>query len=680
MLHHLWTSCCKAGTCHISRTVAVIAAAIIILIAAPLAANAQQQADAQQQAADAPAPAVQVWNVNLLTVENKLSPPEEAVPLQPITIVAARNGWFSGKVMLQSKPAVTGLAASIGQLKSDSGQTIGPDRLQVRYGVQSDTPGYYKPAGFDVLLESPPEEITQAAIWVTVHVPADAPAETYSGVLKISPGPHAANIEVPVQLKVVEWTLPDTQDWRTWIELVQSTDTTAVEYNLDLWSDDHWKQIERTFGYINRIGSRVVALPVICHTNYGNAESLIRWIPTEDGGWEHDFSRFDRYLDTAIKHMGKPKVVVIYAWDIYLNPPEGEIVPEEELPDRIRNHSYFLAVERMKNARRALRGKGPAVTVATDAEKNETDTLYLPPYEDEQSLELWKPVWEGIRDRLSKRGLLDVAVIGSLTDTWPTKQQAQALHDISGGLPWASNAHWSSVRRKGGKVHGIADVAYETNVWDQTVTVNPAVDRTYGWQRPEHVAAHYRLSTLNRMLPSTIRTQLEVEITGQQRGMGRIGADFWWAVRSPRGERKGTVTSRYRQSQWRNLDISSCILAPSPEGAVATARYEYLREGAQDTEARILIEQALLDEAARAKLGDDLAKRAQELLDARQKVLWQARGVSEEQMTELGTVTNPGRTIKSDLGKGQTWFTQSSWQARSEDLFRMAAEVQSKLK
>ena len=630
-------------------------------------------------AQDEVSPGVRVWNVNLITLESKLSPPEAGTPLEPIRIVAARNGWFSGKVIVSDKGGLDGLSANVTALTSDGGATIPPEHVQIRYGIEWQImSGYYKPAGFDKLLESPPTGVSQAAVWVTVKAPADAAPGEYKGVLSITLA-AGQPVSVPVHLKVLRWTLPETQNWQTWIELVQSTDTTAVEYEIPLWSEEHWKHIERSFGYIGRIGSRVVSLPVICHTNYGNAESLIRWIPQEDGSWKHDFSRFERYLDTAIKTMGQPKLVVINAWDIYLNPPEGEIVAEEELPESVRNHSYNLAVRRMQDARRALRGKGPAVTVTVDGEKGAIDTLYLPPYEDEQSKALWQPVWDGMRERLKQRGLLDVTMIGMLTDSWPSKEQAAFLHHVSGGMKWVSNSHWSAVKRRGGKVFGLTDVGYETTVWDVTVAVNPAVERSHGWARPEHVGAHYRMSTINRMLPAIFRTQLEVEVTGNQRGMGRIGADFWWALRDSKGGRRGTVTGRYLQSQWRNLDINSCILAPSSEGAVATARYEYLREGAQDCEARIFIEQALLNEKSRAKIGDELAAQAQSFLDLRQKALWQARGVSEEQMAELGVVTNPGRTIKSSEGKGQAWFVESKWQERSEKLFEIAAAVEAKL-
>ena len=48
---------------------------------------------------------------------------------------------------------------------------------------------------------------------------------------------------------------------------------------------------------------------------FGNAESMVRWIREDQGGWTRDFSGFGRYLDLALKYT-KPDVVCLY-WDLY---------------------------------------------------------------------------------------------------------------------------------------------------------------------------------------------------------------------------------------------------------------------------------------------------------------------------------------------------------------------------
>ena len=61
----------------------------------------------------------------------------------------------------------------------------------------------------------------------------------------------------------------------------------------------------------------------------------------------------------------------------------------------------------------------------------------------------------------------------------------------------------------------------------------------------------------------------------------------------------------------------TAILSPGKNGAISTVRVEMLRENVQEIEARIFIEKILADPAKKARLGDELAKRAQEVLDER---------------------------------------------------------------
>ncbi|MCP4783681.1 MAG: DUF4091 domain-containing protein [Fuerstiella sp.] len=600
----------------------------------------------------------------------------ESAGLQPISIVGVRNGWFSGKVVASSLRVIEDLKAQISDLKSETG-TIPADQVQIRYGAPwSGTDSRYGPRGIDILLESPPTDRSTISLWVTVKVPKESKPGIYKGSLTVGVAGGEA-IEIPVEMKVLEWTLPDTGSWRTWVEMIQSPDTLAAEYDLQLWSEEHWRMIAQAFKLIGEMGSRVIYVPLICHTNHGNEQSMVRWVAQGTDGYEHDFSIMDRYLDVAITQMGDPKIVVVNAWDVYLNEPEGDIVPDSEVTDR---RSHVLSNKRMQDARRALRGKGPAVTLVDSQGENAT-VFNLPRYEDPACRKLWQPVWSGVRQLMEQRGIADKMMIGMFTDDWPKKQEMAALNELSGSIPWVSHAHWSATQRGRTKLYDLASVGYESTVWDTTVTVNPALNRTYGWQRPAFVARHYRKAGVNRMTPSEIRGLAEVNITGNQRGLARIGGDFWYAIKDKRGRRAGNVSDRYPQSLWRNLDIRASLLAPGPTGPVATVRYEFLREGVQECEARIVIEQALTDEALRRKLGTDLASRCQTLLDERQICLWKAQGLSDKEIQSMGTVNNPGRSLdtRGRTAGGNEWFINSDWQERTEDLFVAAAEVTKRL-
>ena len=186
--------------------------------------------------------------------------------------------------------------------------------------------------------------------------------------------------------------------------------------------------------------------------------------------------------------------------------------------------------------------------------------------------------------------------------------------------------------------------------------------------------------------------------------MGRIGADFWSVIRDPRGKRVGQAFVRYPENHWRGLNISNYLLAPGPDGPVGTARLANLREGTQECEARIVIEQALLNDEQKARLGEDLVKRAQTLLDEHQRAMWKSIWTNDEHLDMMGAISGramseaiwgaltnsgvklpgfwegPARKLRDDMDNdGLDWFVKSGWQQRNKQLFAIAGEVQKRL-
>ena len=112
----------------------------------------------------------------------------------------------------------------------------------------------------------------------------------------------------------------------------------------------------------------------------------------------------------------------------------------------------------------------------------------------------------------------------------------------------------------------------------------------YGWKRPELYAEFRRFTALNEWPLSTILLFSEIQITGSQRGLGRVGADFWPVYKDEQGRRSAWIWDQYPQSLWHSCNLMSHMLVPGPAGPVASTRYELMREGIQECEARIAIE------------------------------------------------------------------------------------------
>jgi len=109
---------------------------------------------------------------------------------------------------------------------------------------------------------------------------------------------------------------------------------------------------------------------------------------------------------------------------------------------------------------------------------------------------------------------------------------------------------------------------------------------------------------------------------------------------------------------------------------VATARFEQFREGVQACEARVFIEQALLDEAQRAKLGEDLAAHCQTALDDR--ILYGLRGICNYK-NQLHDYSAPWRWRFQTGEAGHAWLQSTAWRERNGTVFTLAGEVAQKL-
>ena len=139
-------------------------------------------------------------------------------------------------------------------------------------------------------------------------------------------------------------------------------------------------------------------------------------------------------------------------------------------------------------------------------------------------------------------------------------------------------------------------------------------------------------------------------------GFGRLGADFWPLLKSKRATYP--IAGRYPGSDWGTLDVkdvSPYLLMPGKDGPISSVRFELLREGLQEAEARIFVQNALLDETQRAKLGKPLADRLRKLTTHRTRTF---RYIAE---------------YWDDVGG--RYLLSPDWDHMNAKLYRAAAEV-----
>jgi len=654
----------------------------------------------------------QVWTADPLAVDLNVDFGDRAEGVRPVVIVGARNGIFTGKVGVGSTTPIRGLKATAGDLTGDGG-SIPSANVQVRYGIpwgdyrhvnagqrRLPTPYMTKTMRLGALAEQPqaefpvlpePKEYQQLTfapdakdvpspdgavvpVWIRVRVPADVEAGTYAGTVSIEAESVEA-VDVPVEVRVADWTLPDTQGLHTFVDMIQGPDTLALEYDVPLWSDEHWRLIAESFRLIGETGARTVYIPLIVHTNFGNEESMVRWVRTGEGTYDYDFSIMDRYLDVATENMGTPKQVIFVVWDVYMMPADTlESATRSRAKDTARN------LEKLG----AAYGKGPRVTVV-DPATGQVEIAELPTHFDaDASRPLWKPLFDRLHERMAARGLQDAMMIGVQHDTWATEAEHAFFQEVTGDLPWVIHAHEGAAFNK--RQYGISKLGYQALVWKVTFSDDNAgrpkgyrggIKSHMGWARPDLVGQFDRANSRENSPNVFWLCLAETAITGSQRGTGRLGADYWKVLKDRRGSRVGRSHERYPESSWRNLFIPEAMLAPGPNGPLATDRLEAYRLGIQECEARIVLEYAM--DRAREDIGEDLATRCEDYLTRRHMAMWLALSSLNLFYDHPGASWGPtymaGYWRNGGNIGGSDWYLGAGHRELTEELFALAGEV-----
>jgi hypothetical protein len=519
---------------------------------------------------------------------------------QPVEISAARGGTFTGKAVASSATGFALSGATVTDLEHSGGKgSIAAKSVEIRYGL-------------DALLKKAPGKVARvlnrrrkpaggaiASVWLKVRVPADAAPGTYSGKLTVNAGGAKT---LPVKLTVADWRVPSPRDWETIQGFVQSPESVAIRYKVPLWSDAHFKRMEESFKLMGEAGGKKIVIYLAGRSCLGNEHTMVRWIkdPKAPGGYRHDFSVVDRYLDMALKHI-RPRVTVLYVWEKYMG-----------------GHGRFAYISK-------ARKKGNAQVTLLDPASGKMSLMKGPVMDGEEfnfarAKAFWKPVVDGVMQRLKKRGIGKTAFLGMVGDGKPSGAAVKTFKALIPSALWTENGHVIRI----GQDFGGVKVGYATAVYtgqpsppgngkkrNPMLTLFPRYGQFF----------NTRLSEWSK--PALHRHVTEMTTLTGMNGIGRFGMDFWpFRKKKDRKVRDSspTISGRFPESNQAQLNIhhSTChLLEPGPDGAVPSARYENLREGIQETQARLFIEKAL----STGRINGTLGKRARAVLDERTMLL-----------------------------------------------------------
>ncbi|HUT31956.1 MAG TPA: glycoside hydrolase domain-containing protein [Planctomycetota bacterium] len=596
------------------------------------------RAEADAGAISAPPFGVQVWTVD--TTRTLFDPALSAANESrgPVRIVAARNGTFAGQALVAAHAPLTGLSAKASALRQAGGNGVIPaEAVSVRYGVPNPfwpaalrelglpvtPPRWRRDAAaeggtrFDMLLDAPPADASAVAVWVSARVPRDASAGRYTGELSIEAQGKA--FTGTLELHVADWTLPDVKDYATLLNIYQSPDTLALYYKVKPWSDAHWKLIEKSLTLMGGMGNIGLFVPLLAESQMGNSESMVPWLKQADGSFRYDFSRFDRYTETALKTHDRLRFVSLNAW------------------------GYEASNRTWRGPRDYASFYGARVTVVEPA-TGKRESVKLPQYGTSECEALWRPLLVALHERLKAKGLGDSIVIGIAGDMGPDPPTAAMFRRILPEAGWLAESHQPQRAYVfDPQTKATVPVRWNSVVYGGDIP-DPATRRLYGWQYDEKsVILNFNRSGSALMLmgyppPWSFRMWMESTLVYGRAGNGRVGGDYWHIGAQLLGEGKaewgivggsgGTLFNRYFHSHADETGLGrSCtdLFAPGPEGPATTIRLECAREGSQEAEARVFIEKALV--RAHDTLPRELVHKCRALLDERTNLtrLWRMR-------------------------------------------------------
>ncbi len=574
------------------------------------------------------ADAVRLWTPDpAVRIMADSTPGDEAA----VALTCPRGGAVSAQVVVVAAAPLTTLTATLPDLTGADGAKI--EQVQLRFATRMRDlgPGTYnfgKSDTFDVLSDTfvPGEKLQP--VWVTPHVPADAKAGDYTGTLTIEA--DGTKLTLPIKLKVAEFTLKIPGE-RTYVHSLQSSqESLSLRYGVAPYSDEHFKLLERQLALMGELGNNVLYVPFIGKVHVGNDYGMVQ-LRKKGDGYEPDFTAFDRYFKLYQKYCGLPKSVTIILTARYMN-TRGAITDDTE--------TVWLTV-------RDDDGKLTATKMRAYPE-NEA---------------LWQALIDGLQKRMKDAGVADGTLrLGDLLDKEPSKIQLDFFARIAPGMKWSAFTHGyggtGNPNASGWFLNG-APLSYGEypdayGGFDKITAIRR------DWSSPYLTLGTMRGIHSDTGIPSNpfnfhCIPEMALGTNNQSIGLARIGLDYW--TLQPNASGKGNAASifgryqpdskiyrLYRQDT-RNLT------APGSDGAVTLQRFEMLREGVQESEARCYLERTLTNKANQAKMGADLRKRCETLLI--------------ERITAIKPLVDVYAGYNND----------SKWPTRAAALYMMADEV-----
>ena len=259
-----------------------------------------------RQKLDTDVESFQAWqqNVEIRAYPNAFSREPET---RLIELEGLAGEVLSAQVVVKSPSGITGLSGKVTALSGPGEEVIPAEASRVRYGawLPVDETRMLTP---DPLLEVASIDVPAnmaKPVWLTIKIPQKAAVGNYTGKLELSATPgERANFEMKIE--VLPAVLPEPRDWEFYINIWQDPSGVAGAHEVEHWSDEHWRLLEKYAENFVAHGMDVITTSIV-YDPWGSQsgypfETMVEWkYPGEYAkgraeNFEWDFSVFDRYV------------------------------------------------------------------------------------------------------------------------------------------------------------------------------------------------------------------------------------------------------------------------------------------------------------------------------------------------------------------------------------------------
>lgn len=183
-----------------------------------------------------------------------------------------------------------------------------PDFMKTQRYKRGKTPEMLYPDMLDSLSYFNMDACTARPVWVCINVPQDAEAGVYKTKVTVSHD-GCGKVVLPLELEVVNHTLPTPDQWSYHLDLWQHPSAVARAHGVELWSDAHFEAMKPVMKRLANAGQKVITATVNKdpwnHQCYDAYEPMIKWTKHQNGTWSYDYQIFDKWvqfmLDLGIK-------------------------------------------------------------------------------------------------------------------------------------------------------------------------------------------------------------------------------------------------------------------------------------------------------------------------------------------------------------------------------------------